>query len=109
LACDPLHEASIYLNHQGNEAIFELLPKLKLPVTVLRARRDIENPFNFSGSPTWPGLADALPQARDINRPDMSHFIPMEAPDFVAGIIQQAMEENWKTGQGFDQDGIPES
>lgn len=95
LACDPLHEASIYLNHHGNEAIYALLPKLTLPVTVMRAGQDPEDPFNFSGSPTWPGLAAALPNAREFYLPELSHFIPMEDPELVANIIQQAVDENW--------------
>jgi pimeloyl-ACP methyl ester carboxylesterase len=95
LACDPLHEAAIYLNHDGNETIYDLLPKLTMPVTVLRARADVKNPLNMNASPTWPGLVDALPNAREIYLPEMSHFIPMEAPDLVAKIIQQAVDENW--------------
>ena len=93
LACDPLHEASIYLNHRGNEAIYELLPALTLPVTVMRARDKPDEPFNFSGSPTWPGLIDALPNAREIYLPELSHFIPMEDPELVASVIRQAVDE----------------
>jgi pimeloyl-ACP methyl ester carboxylesterase len=94
LACDPLHEASIYLNHMGNEAIHDLLPELKMPVTVIRAREDLQNPFNFSASPTWPELADALPQGHDLYLPEMSHFIPMEDPELVASVIRQAVDDN---------------
>jgi pimeloyl-ACP methyl ester carboxylesterase len=95
LACDPLHEASIYLAQKGNEAIYDLLPRLTLPVTVLRAPRDEENPTDFAGSPTWPGLAKALPNAREFYLPDMSHFIPMEDPGLVARIIREAVDESW--------------
>lgn len=100
LACDPLHEAAIYLNHQGNEAIYELLPQLTLPVTVLRAPADPDNPANLAASPTWPGLADFLPNARDIYLPERSHFIPMEDPALVAGIIREALDERWIVGGG---------
>lgn len=93
LACDPLHEASIYINQKGNEAIFDLLPSLALPVTVLRAPQDLDNPDNLAGSPTWPGLADFLPNARDLYLPQMSHFIPMEDPALVARIIQEAVNQ----------------
>ena len=93
LACDPLHEASIYVNQKGNEAIFDLLPGLTLPVTVLRAPQDLENPGNLAASPTWPGLADFLPNARDVYLPQMSHFIPMEYPALVARIIQEAVNQ----------------
>jgi pimeloyl-ACP methyl ester carboxylesterase len=95
LACDPLHEASIYLAQKGNEAIYDQLHRLTLPVTLLRAPRDEQNPTDFAGSPTWPGLAKALPNAREFYLPDMSHFIPMEDPGLVARIIREAVDESW--------------
>jgi len=91
LACDPLHEAAIYMSQKGNEIIYDLLPRLTLPITLLRAAPDKENFYNFAASPTWPGLADALPNAREIYLPGMSHFIPMEDPDLVAGVIREAI------------------
>jgi pimeloyl-ACP methyl ester carboxylesterase len=94
LACNPLHEASIYMHHKGNEAIYDLLPTLKLPVTVLRAPQDLENPGNLSGSPTWPGLAKFLPNACELYLPELSHFIPMEDPALVARIIREAVEQS---------------
>lgn len=93
LACDPLHEASIYVNQKGNEAIFDVLPGLTLPVTVMRAPQDLDDPDNYAGSPTWPGLADFLPNARDLYLPERSHFIPMEDPALVARIIQEAVDQ----------------
>ncbi len=95
LACDPLHEASIYLAQKGNEAIYGLLPQLTIPVTVLRAPQDTDNPLNLAASPTWPGLVNALPNARELYFPKMSHFIPMEDPALVARIIGEAMKERW--------------
>ncbi len=97
LACDPLHEAMIYLNHWGNVAIHELLPELAVPTTIMRARPDPENFFNLSASSTWPGLVKAVPHAREIYLPEMSHFIPMEDPGLVAQVIQQAMDGNWQS------------
>ena len=99
LACDPLHEASVYLSQKGNEAIYELLPGLTLPVTVLRAPQDEQNPFNLAASPTWPGLANVLPNSREFYFPDMSHFIPMEDPGLVARIIREAVDESWAGSQ----------
>ncbi len=93
LACDPLHEAAIYLSQKGNEIIHDLLPRLRLPVTLLRAAPDTENLYNFAASPTWPGLVDALPDAREIYLPGMSHFIPMEDPDLVASVILEAIAQ----------------
>jgi len=94
LACDPLHEAAMYLNHQGYEAIFEELPKLTMPVTVMRAWRDPDDVFNMAGSPTWPELAAALPNGHDLYLPHLSHFIPMEDPDLVARVIREALDED---------------
>ncbi len=91
LACDPLHEAAMYLNHQGYEAIFEELPKLTMPVTVMRARPDPGDFFNLAASPTWPELAGALPRGRDVYLPHLSHFIPMENPALVARVIREAV------------------
>jgi pimeloyl-ACP methyl ester carboxylesterase len=92
LACDPLHEAAIYMNQKGNEFIYDLLPRLRLPVTLLRAAPDEEDFYNFAASPTWPGLADALPNAKEIYLPGLSHFIPMEDPDLVASVIREAIQ-----------------
>jgi len=90
LACDPLHESAIYLSQRGNEVIYDLLPRLALPVTLLRARPGTK-PFDFSASPTWPGLVDELPNAREFYLPEMSHFIPMEDPDLVAQMISDML------------------
>ncbi|MEM1153769.1 MAG: alpha/beta hydrolase [Pseudomonadota bacterium] len=94
LACDPLHEAAVYLHQNGNEVIYDWLPQLEVSTTVLRAKPDFDNPANLSASPTWPGLADMLPRARDIYLPHLSHFIPMESPGLVQHLICQvaAME-----------------
>ena len=95
LACDPLQEAAIYLNQRGNEVIYQLLPELQLPVTLLRARPADDPGLDFAASPTWPGLVNELPHAREFYFPGMSHFIPMEEPELVARIIREAVEEKW--------------
>jgi pimeloyl-ACP methyl ester carboxylesterase len=91
LACDPMHEASVYISQHGNDAIYALLPRLVLPVTLLRAPPDPQGAFNLAASPTWPGLVDLLPNAREIYLPGNSHFIPMEDPELVARIIREAV------------------
>ncbi len=84
LACDPINEASVYLNQKGNEAIHHELGKITTPVTLLRAPPG-ENPIaDFAASPTWPELAGALPNCEDILLPDLNHFIPMQDPALVA-------------------------
>lgn len=97
LACPPLVEAEIYL-HRIDTNPYERLPAIDLPVTVVRARLPERAPpvaagkpekpvMNFTTSPTFPGLAARFPQGRDLYRPDLSHLIPMQAPDWVAAML----------------------
>jgi pimeloyl-ACP methyl ester carboxylesterase len=89
LACPAVVEASIYLGNMQTD-IHRLLPEVKVPVVVLRAKgREPGDTavMDFSKSPTWPGLAAALPRGRDVFLPDHTHFIPMEDPSLVARFI----------------------
>ena len=90
LACHPLHEAAIYLNQRGNEIVHAELSRIALPVTLLRAAPNERNPLDLTRSPTWPGLAGALPDCREIYLPDHSHFIPMQDPALVANTLLAA-------------------
>ncbi len=89
LACDPLYEATIYHTVSSNPGILQQVSQCSLPVHVVRA---IEPPSaaalaGFRYSPTWPRLAAHFPQAQDHYHPELSHFMPMEAPEWVAGMI----------------------
>ena len=91
LACPPEVEASIYLGSAGRD-IRSTIGSVRQPVVVLRARertpgRDGAG-LDFSRSPTWPGLAAAFPNGRDAHHPELSHFMPMQAPALVAGHIR---------------------
>lgn len=87
LACDPINEASVYMNQRGNEVIVELLSHIITPVTLLRAPPgDIEG-MDFSNSPTWPELGNRLPNCTEVLLQDLNHFIPMQRPDLVAQYI----------------------
>jgi pimeloyl-ACP methyl ester carboxylesterase len=88
LACDPINEAGIYVNQKGNETILTELPRIKTPVTLLRAPPGDDSLPNLSTSPTWPSLAAALPNCREIYLPQLNHFIPMQDPALVADYIQ---------------------
>lgn len=90
LACDPLNEAGIYLHQQGNEVILSELPGISTPVTLLRAPPGENSLPDLSSSPTWAGLADALPNCEEVYLPEMNHFIPMQDPALVARYIQAA-------------------
>ncbi len=95
LGCPPEVEATIYTGSAGRD-IREILGNLHQPVDVLRAKTRTRPPgaapdagaMDFSQSPTWPGLADALPNGRDSHHPELTHFIPMQAPGLVARHIR---------------------
>ncbi|MEM6460946.1 MAG: alpha/beta hydrolase [Pseudomonadota bacterium] len=88
LACAPEMEASVYTTSRTNKAIFDCIETVQHPVLILRAAME-DDPANmsFTSSPTWPGLVDAFAHAQEIYRPDLTHFMPMEAPDEIAAII----------------------
>lgn len=89
LACPPVIEASCYMGSAMHDP-HRWLSRIAVPVTVLRGRGgERASPMDFSVSPTWEGLAAAIPGGRDLHWPDCSHFIPMEAPDRVAALIAE--------------------
>ena len=92
LGCPPLVEAAIYLGSAGRD-IAHLFAEVAQPTAVLRARRKAERDgaMDFSQSPTWEGLAAALPNGRDVYLPQLTHFIPMQRPDLVAAHIRAAL------------------
>lgn len=90
LACDPVNEVGIYLNQKGNEIVLKELPKIVTPVTLLRAPPGENGLPDLSASPTWPGLAAALPNCTEVYLSELNHFIPMQAPELVANYIRAA-------------------
>ena len=90
LACAPLFESSIYGGaHDAN--IHDLISKIDLPVTIVRAKSsgtDVAK-RSFLASPTWPELAGAFKFGQDVYLPEYSHFIPMEDPQRIASIIRR--------------------
>lgn len=84
LACPPAIEAEIYsASHEFN--IYPLLPRVLAPARILRARPPEPGEQAFTSSPTDPALASAFPHAEDVLLADLTHFIPMQAPEVVAG------------------------
>ena len=90
LACPPMVEAAVYMNNVSSN-VHTKLESVSQPVTVMRARaRDFARQpdegerMDFSASPTWPQLAAAFPDGKDIYLPELTHFIPMQAPHLVA-------------------------
>ena len=98
LACPPLVEASIYVN-SATRSPHHLFPLMTVPTWVVRGyERDFEavarsGRFDFSASPTWPELASRLPNGRDIHWKELSHFIPMQAPERVAALISAFLRD----------------
>ncbi|MFM7404291.1 MAG: alpha/beta hydrolase [Erythrobacter sp.] len=85
LACAPEVEASVYASSRSNAAILDAAKRVDIPVLVVRAQFITLN--DFKSSPTWPALANVLPQGRDLHRPDMTHFHPFQDPADAARII----------------------
>ncbi len=85
LACAPEIEASVYASSRSNPGILEAARHVDIPVLVVRAQHTTLN--DFKSSPTWPKLANILPQGTDLYRPDMTHFHPFQDPEDAARII----------------------
>jgi pimeloyl-ACP methyl ester carboxylesterase len=85
LACPPIVEASIYGGSAGTN-IYDLIDEIEIQVTVLRAkpREEGSAQMDFASSPTWPELASRFKRGVDVLLPELSHFIPMQAPELVA-------------------------
>lgn len=87
LACPPAAEASVYLSALRTSP-HDWFDRIAAPVSVIRAKTgERKNALDFSVSPTWPGLGAALGAERDEQWGELSHFIPMEAPQRLADLI----------------------
>ena len=89
LACPPEIEASIYTASAGTD-IYAIAARVNAPVVVLRAKPRSDGPrdrADFSGSPTWEGVAGVFANSRDVPLFHLTHFIPMEDPALTARFI----------------------
>ena len=93
LACSPETEGAIFEQCRARESnIYREIAQVKTPVTLIRAPR----PFvpgavmDMMRSPAAPDLASKFANAQDV-LVDYSHFIPMEAPAFVADQILRVL------------------
>jgi lipase len=89
LACSPAVESRVYLTARTNTGIIESVRALTIPVNILRAKEPQpgNQSFDFSFSPTWPGLVKMFQRGRETHYPETSHFIPMQEPDEVARVL----------------------
>ncbi|MDX2107224.1 MAG: alpha/beta hydrolase [Candidatus Melainabacteria bacterium] len=82
LACPPAVEGSIYNNSLSNEANpYSYLNKINVPVRILHAPADPERQIEAM---VPYDLGVDFPQGEDIMCAELTHFIPMEAPELVA-------------------------
>jgi lipase len=90
LACPPRIEAAIYAGSNGSN-IYEAVESIPAPVRILRARPRGEAPIeaDMSASPTAPDLASHFANSEDVPLPELTHFMPMQAPALVARHIEE--------------------
>ena len=90
LACPGSVEASIYMGN-NESSIHEFIPKISQNTMILRAppRKNDSAEVDFTASPTWPGLVKSFPNAEELYLDHLTHFIPMQEPEFVADVIKQ--------------------
>ena len=84
LACPPEVEAATYAGAAGADP-YDHIAKLTIPVRILRARpRTAETMTDMSSSPTTPDLVTHFANATDYSYPELTHYMPMQAPELVA-------------------------
>ncbi len=89
LACAPDYEAATY-NYATAANIYPQIATVAIPVTILRAANAPEKgASSYSASPTAPDLAAQFQNALDVPLAQVSHFIPMEAPELVAEYVRK--------------------
>lgn len=85
LRCRPATEAATY-EMGGRHLAFDHLGEVRCPVTVVCGSAAIPGPASFA-----PAIADALPQGRLEEHPELGHFGPLQDPDAVARSIEFAV------------------
>lgn len=89
LGCPPYLEASCYIGSLARSP-YQWIDAIRASTTVIRARlAERSSTMDFSISPTWPRLAMMMPGGTDLHWTDLSHFVPMEAPDRLARLIAE--------------------
>jgi len=93
LACPPEVEASIYEASGLDDAnLYGKLENVGAAVTVVRSARVMGEggpAADMGASPTAPDLAERFQRGEDVPT-HYSHFIPMEAPEYVADLINES-------------------
>ena len=94
LACPPDIEASFYASSASNRNILHYANQVNCPATIVRARDGKKSKeLSFEGSPTWSKLASVFANGKDIQLKDLSHFIPMQAPQLCLDLVDDITQE----------------
>lgn len=89
LACPPILEASVYLGFNCVNP-YPSVDAINCPVHILRAPGlQAGGEMDFTVSPTWDGLVGRFANAHETYLPDLTHFMPMQAPELVASLIKK--------------------
>jgi pimeloyl-ACP methyl ester carboxylesterase len=80
LRCRPADESRFYLMG-GQHHAYDHLGEVKCPVTIVRGVEDF-GPYTFA-----PAVVERLPRGRLVDRPSLTHFGPMEDPEWIAASI----------------------
>lgn len=92
LCCAPEVEASVYVASITDIGILDTIASIETPILLLRAKlRENWGDMDYSTSPTWPELVTTLKNGQEIFRPDLTHFLPMEDPEWVAEVIKDGL------------------
>lgn len=93
LKCPPEWEAEFYMAatvHGG----FDRLGELSLPVLIVSGERSQSHP-----QATMESIAASVPDARLEVIPDLTHFLPMESPSVMAGLVAGMIGEETAMGR----------
>lgn len=101
LACPPILEASVYEGFRSADP-YPSVKRIDMPVAILRAQMagdDVTSVRDFANSPTWPGLVNVFPNAREVHIPELSHFMPMQDPERIAAYIAAGLDSEFDKGR----------
>ena len=82
LKCPGEIEGEVFANSASLD-IWEVLPRIEVPVLVIRGERTEDFLGMVAGA-----VAERLPNGRLETVPDAGHLVPMERPEAVAGLIR---------------------
>ena len=91
LACPPVIEAATYAGSAGADP-YPSIEQVDVPVRVIRARPKVPGAsVDMSASFTAEDVASKFAKGMDYFDPQLTHFIPMEAPDLVADHVREML------------------